>query len=48
MQILHPSMDEQIKIGGFFEAIDNTITLHQRQLDDLKFLPEIRKIRHDA
>lgn len=29
--VSYPSMDEQIKIGVFFEAIDNTITLHQRE-----------------
>ena len=27
----YPSMDEQIKIGEFFESIDNAITLHQRE-----------------
>ena len=33
-----PKIDEQIKIGAFFENIDNLITLHQRELDKLKKL----------
>ena len=31
-----PSYQEQIKIGGFFKQLDNTIALHQRKLDLLK------------
>ena len=31
-----PRSDEQAKIGSFFNQIDNTIALHQRQLDLLK------------
>ena len=31
-----PSIDEQEKIGSFFQQLDNTITLHQRKLDLLK------------
>lgn len=30
------SLDEQIKIGDFFKQLDNTIALHQRELDALK------------
>lgn len=30
-----PTLDEQVKIGGFFEIIDKTITLHQRKCDKL-------------
>jgi len=30
------SIEEQIKIGNFFKQLDNTITLHQRELDVLK------------
>ena len=29
--VSYPSMDEQIKIGEYFEGIDNLITLHQRE-----------------
>ena len=32
----YPSYEEQQKIGSFFQQLDNTITLHQRQLDLLK------------
>ena len=31
-----PSYNEQIKIGNFFKHLDDTITLHQRELDALK------------
>ena len=31
-----PTTAEQIKIGGFFQYLDNLITLHQRKLDKLK------------
>ncbi|MBP3783572.1 MAG: restriction endonuclease subunit S [Butyrivibrio sp.] len=31
-----PKIDEQIKIGAFFENIDNLITLHQRKYEKLK------------
>ncbi|EOA2749642.1 restriction endonuclease subunit S [Enterococcus faecalis] len=33
-----PSKYEQKKIGAFFKQLDNTITLHQRKLDQLKNL----------
>ncbi|MFC4711141.1 restriction endonuclease subunit S [Enterococcus eurekensis] len=33
MPILIPILEEQIKIGGFFKQLDNTIALHQRQYD---------------
>lgn len=33
-----PSGSEQQRIGEFFKQIDNTITLHQRKLDQLKEL----------
>ncbi|MEY8763831.1 MULTISPECIES: restriction endonuclease subunit S [Clostridium] len=36
MPILIPSMEEQDKIGDFFEKLDNLITLHQRKLNHLK------------
>ncbi len=29
--VSYPSMDEQIKLGEYFESIDNLITLHQRE-----------------
>lgn len=31
-----PSLEEQIKIGNFFKQLDDTITLHQCELDALK------------
>ncbi|MBY7135646.1 restriction endonuclease subunit S [Bacillus sp. 12RED03] len=31
-----PSLEEQTKIGNFFEQLDNTIALHRRELDTLK------------
>lgn len=40
VEILSPSIEEQIEIGNFFKKIDNTISLHQRELDVLK---EIKK-----
>ncbi|MBE8842223.1 restriction endonuclease subunit S [Enterococcus faecalis] len=36
MPILVPCINEQRKIGAFFEQLDTTITLHQRELDLLK------------
>ncbi|EGO8121665.1 restriction endonuclease subunit S [Enterococcus faecalis] len=36
MPILIPCINEQRKIGEFFEQLDTTITLHQRELDVLK------------
>lgn len=33
---IFPSLEEQTKIGNFFEQLDNTIALHQRELDALK------------
>lgn len=36
MPILIPCINEQRKIGAFFEQLDTTITLHQRELDLLK------------
>jgi type I restriction enzyme S subunit len=35
-QFLSPSYQEQTKIGDFFKQLDNTIALHQRELDTLK------------
>ena len=40
MPISIPTMEEQVKIGEFFEKLDNTITLHQRKCDDLKTLKQ--------
>ena len=36
MPIPYPTMDEQQKIGSFFQQLDNTIALHQLKLDLLK------------
>ncbi|WP_227855971.1 restriction endonuclease subunit S [Clostridioides sp. ES-S-0048-02] len=36
MPIPSPSIKEQIKIGNFFEIVDNIIILHQRKLELLK------------
>ena len=38
--IPYPSDEEQIKLGVFFKAFDNLITLHQRKLKKLKKLKE--------
>ncbi|MEH7420635.1 restriction endonuclease subunit S [Bacillus thuringiensis] len=35
-EISFPSFREQIKIGNFFKQLDDTIALHQRELDALK------------
>jgi type I restriction enzyme S subunit len=36
LEFMFPSKPEQDKIGGYFESLDNLITLHQRKLDKLK------------
>ena len=36
MEVLIPSINEQRKISGFFEGIDNLITLHQRKCEAMK------------
>ncbi|KXZ17880.1 restriction endonuclease subunit S [Bacillus nakamurai] len=36
MDLLVPSLKEQFKIGNFFKKLDDTIALHQRELDTLK------------
>ncbi|RHH69552.1 MULTISPECIES: restriction endonuclease subunit S [Vagococcus] len=36
LKIIAPSVKEQTKIGSFFKQLDNTIALHQRELDLLK------------
>ncbi|PHV55706.1 restriction endonuclease subunit S [Streptococcus macedonicus] len=36
VNILYPKLEEQQKIGAFFQSIDDTIALHQRKLDLLK------------
>ena len=36
LEIAIPSVSEQVKIGNYFEKLDNLITLHQRQLEKLK------------
>ena len=38
MPIFVPSKEEQFKIGRFFDQLNETITLHQRELDSLKKL----------
>lgn len=35
-EISIPSIEEQSKIGAFFRNLDNLITLHQRELDEMK------------
>lgn len=37
-KVFLPVKDEQLKIGSYFQKIDNLITLHQRKLDQLKTL----------
>ena len=39
-EIKLPSVEEQIKIGEYFDELDNLITLHQRKCDEIK---EIKK-----
>ncbi|MBK4742780.1 restriction endonuclease subunit S [Bacillus cereus] len=36
IEILEPSIEEQIEIGNFFERLDDTIALHQQELTTLK------------
>ena len=36
MEFKVPCLDEQKKIGGYFEKLDNLITLHQRELEKLQ------------
>ena len=38
IQILIPKFEEQTKIGQYFSQLDNLITLHQRECDQLKEL----------
>ncbi|KRF54836.1 hypothetical protein ASG97_05425 [Bacillus sp. Soil745] len=35
-KVLLPSIDEQIQIGNFFKQLDETITLHQQELEALQ------------
>ena len=37
-EIATPSVDEEKKIGAFFESLDHLITLHQRKYDKLQIL----------
>ena len=34
--MMPPTMREQQTIGGFFQQLDNLITLHQRKLEEMK------------
>jgi type I restriction enzyme S subunit len=36
LEFMFPSKPEQDKIGGYFESLDNLITLQQRKLEKLK------------
>lgn len=36
--ILVPSIDEQIKIGDFFESLDNLVVIHQKEIERLSSL----------
>ena len=38
MPISNPSIEEQTKIGNFFEQLENTIALHQEKLNNLKLM----------
>ncbi|MEH6849432.1 restriction endonuclease subunit S [Bacillus pseudomycoides] len=38
INVVIPGIQEQIKIGNFFKQLDDTITLHQRELNSLKNL----------
>lgn len=34
--IISPSLEEQVKIGRFFKQLDETITIHEQELETLK------------
>ena len=36
MPIPYPTMEEQRKIGEYFDSLDNLITLHQQKCDELQ------------
>ena len=36
LEIPYPSLSEQVKIGSYFQSLDNLITLHQRKVEKLK------------
>ncbi|MFV0480175.1 MAG: restriction endonuclease subunit S [Anaerorhabdus sp.] len=36
MEVPLPNIEEQTQIGAFFQSLDNLITLHQRELEQLK------------
>ncbi|MGO3019203.1 MAG: restriction endonuclease subunit S, partial [Anaerococcus sp.] len=38
VETMVPSLPEQLKIGDYFQTLDNLITLHQRKCDKLKML----------
>ena len=38
VDMIFPSLEEQRKIASVFNALDNTITLHQRKCDEIKVL----------
>ena len=38
MPIMFPSLEEQTQIGNFFKQLDDTISLHQRELEKFKIL----------
>lgn len=38
IEVSFPKIDEQKKIGKYFDSLDNRITLHQRKLDQLQTL----------
>lgn len=40
LEIKYPKFEEQLKIGSYFNNIDNLIALHQRKLDELKELKQ--------
>ena len=41
LQLSFPSTDEQEKVGKFFQRLDDTIALHQRQLENYKELKKL-------
>ena len=41
IEVRIPSVDEQKKIGQYFDSLDNLITLHQRKCDETKKLKKI-------
>ena len=38
IEVTLPNKGEQVKLGAFFKSLDDTITLHQRKVENLQKL----------